>query len=203
MDRMTTRLPGIKISLRDWRVDDLNTHARWLAPGQRWQELDGPYYPGPTLDEIPALIARQRVGIEAQQLPRPRSSLVIAHGQTDAPLGLVNWHWESVETHWPLIGILVYDPAHWQQGYGYEALGLWGDYLFRELPQIVRLDLRTWSGNQGMMRLALKLGFVEEARFRQARIVKNAYYDGLGYGVLRSEWTARYPNGFAASLRAS
>ncbi|MFP4438452.1 MAG: GNAT family N-acetyltransferase [Chloroflexaceae bacterium] len=200
MDRTMIQLPGVKISLRDWRVSDLDTHARRLVPGQRWQELDGPYYLGPTLDEIPALIARQRAGIMAPQLPWPRSSLVIAHAQTDAPLGLVNWHWESVETYWPLIGILIYDPAHWQQGYGYEALGLWGDYLFRELPQIVRLDLRTWSGNRGMMRLALKLGFVEEARFRQARIVKNVYYDGLGYGVLRSEWTARYPDGFAAGL---
>lgn len=200
MDRTMIQLPGVKISLRDWRVSDLDTHARWLVPGQRWQELDGPYYLGPTLDEIPALIARQRAGIMAPQLPWPRSSLVIAHAQTDAPLGLVNWHWESVETYWPLIGILIYDPAHWQQGYGYEALGLWGDYLFRELPQIVRLDLRTWSGNRGMMRLALKLGFVEEARFRQARIVKNVYYDGLGYGVLRSEWMARYPDGFAAGL---
>jgi len=37
---------------------------------------------------------------------------------------------------------VLYDPATWGQGLGYEALGLWGDYLFTELPKIARLDLR-------------------------------------------------------------
>ncbi len=51
-----------------------------------------------------------------------------------------------------------------------------------------------------MMRLATKLGYTLEARFRKARIVKGAYYDGLGYGLLREEWRERYPDGFAMRL---
>ena len=51
-----------------------------------------------------------------------------------------------------------------------------------------------------MMRLAQKLGYREEARFRNARIVDGHYYDGMGYGILREEWAARYPQGFAATL---
>jgi RimJ/RimL family protein N-acetyltransferase len=68
------------------------------------------------------------------------------------------------------------------------------------MPELARLDLRTWSGNHGMMALARKLGFIEEARFRKARIVDGAYHDGLGYGIRREEWATRYPDGFAASL---
>lgn len=68
------------------------------------------------------------------------------------------------------------------------------------MPELLRLDLRIWSGNHGMMALARKLGFQEEARFRKARILAGAVYDGMGYGVLREEWTARYQQGFAASL---
>jgi len=64
----------------------------------------------------------------------------------------------------------------------------------------VRLDLRTWSGNRGMMRLAEKLGYAQEARFRRARLVTGAYYDGMGYGVLREEWQRWYPHGFARCL---
>jgi RimJ/RimL family protein N-acetyltransferase len=64
------------------------------------------------------------------------------------------------------------------------------------MPHIVRLDLRTWSGNHGMMRLAEKLGYQQEARFRQARIVEGRYYDGLGYGILRAEWETQHPKGF-------
>jgi putative hydrolase of HD superfamily len=51
-----------------------------------------------------------------------------------------------------------------------------------------------------MMRLAEKVGYAEEARFRMARIVAGEYYDGMGYGVLRAEWEDRYPDGFAAHL---
>ncbi len=67
---------------------------------------------------------------------------------------------------------------------GYEALGLWSEYLFATMPRLPRLDLRTWSGNHGMMRLAEKLGYRLEARFRKARMVHGHYYDGMGYGIL-------------------
>jgi len=197
----TVHLDGRHIVLRDWRIPDLARDAAWSVPGQRWKELDGPYYPLPTTEETAAFVARKRTEIEGNAFPDPRSSLVIADKATDEFLGLVSWYWESQETHWLCVGLVIYDPAYWGQGRGYEALGLWSDYLFHALPAIVRLDLRTWSGNVGMMRVAEKLGYQLEARFRQARIVNGRYYDGLGYGVLRDEWARRYPLGFAAHVR--
>lgn len=115
-------------------------------------------------------------------------------------IGLVSRYWISEETQWAAIGIVIYDPAHWRQGIGYEALGLWTDYLFEQQPSWVRLDLRTWSGNTGMMQLAEKLGYTLEARFRKARVVNGQYYDGLGYGVLREEWQAHFPLGFRSTI---
>ena len=197
----STSIPGVRIALRDWRVADLERYAHWLGPGHRWQEFDGPYYPRPTAEQIADDIARKRARIEAGALPMPRRSLVVAPLDTDLLLGTVTWIWESEETNWLKVGIVLYDPEWWGRGIGYEALGLWSDYLFRAMPALVRLDLRTWSGNRGMMRLAEKLGYLEEARFRQARIVDGRYYDGLGYGVLRTEWERRYPAGFAAHLQ--
>ncbi len=191
-------LAGSKITLRDWTAADLDPYARWIAPGHEWQRLDGPYYPGPSLDEIPAIIERTRAKIDAADWQTPRARLVIA--RDDELIGVVSRYWISEETLWSAVGIVIYDPALWGQGIGYEALGLWSDYLFRASPEWVRLDLRTWSGNAGMMRLALKLGYQEEARFRMARIVEGQYYDGMGYGVLREEWEAHYPAGFVASL---
>lgn len=191
-------LQGKKITLRDWTLADLDPYAHWLAPGHHWQRLDGPYYPGPTPDEIPSLIEKTRARINAGNWSTPRTRLVIA--RADRLIGIVSRYWISEETNWSAVGITIYDPALWGQGIGYEALGLWSDYLFRAAPEWVRLDLRTWSGNHGMMRLALKLGYQEEARFRMARIVDGQYYDGMGYGVLRREWEARYPGGFSAHL---
>lgn len=189
-----------QIVLRDWRVEDLDAWAYWMQPHQRWHELDGPYYAKTGVQEIPELVERRRAAIENNDLPTPRTSLVIAERERDTLLGTVTWYWESEETWWLSVGISIFDPAYWQRGIGYEALGLWSQYLFDTLPQIARLDLRTWSGNKGMMRLAEKLGYREEARFRMARIVNSVHYDGMGYGVLRDEWHARYPDGFAAHL---
>ncbi len=191
-------LQGSKITLRDWTAADLDPYAGWLAPGHEWQRLDGPYYPRPNADEIPAIIERIRAKIATADWQTPRGRLVIA--RDDRLIGMVSRYWISEETNWSAVGIVIYDPALWGQGIGYEALGLWSDYLFRVAPEWVRLDLRTWSGNTGMMRLALKLGYQEEARFRMARIVEGQYYDGMGYGVLRHEWLERYSDGFAASL---
>lgn len=115
-------------------------------------------------------------------------------------MGMVSRYWISKETHWTAIGIMIFDPEKWGKGFGYQALGLWCQYLFDTQPLFVRLDLRTWSGNYGMMKLAAKLGFKEEAVFRMARIVEGEYYAGLGYGILRTEWEERFPAGFTASL---
>lgn len=197
------RLGGMRVDLRDMRVDDLERLAFWMDPDQRWHDLDGPYYPKTAKGSIPAMIEHRREAIESGESPEPRQSLVIVDRETDLLIGHVTWYWESEETRWLSVGVGLYDPALWGQGLGYEALGLWGDYLFGAMPDLARLDLRTWSGNAGMMRLAAKLGFQEEARFRKARIVQGVHYDGMGYGVLREEWQARYPDGFAASLTSS
>ena len=191
---------GKQIILRDWELEDLPAYAQWLQPGHEWKQLDGPYYAGPSREEIPEIIEDQRNAIEFADWAVPRHQLIIANQTDNRMIGQVSWYWISEETHWPALGIVIYDPQHWRKGIGYEALGLWSDYLFQAQPLFVRLDLRTWSGNAGMMRLAQKLGYREEARFRNARIVDGQYYDGMGYGILREEWAARYPQGFAASL---
>jgi putative hydrolase of HD superfamily len=191
---------GKQINLRDWEEGDLSDYAHWLQPGHDWKRLDAPYYPSPNADEIHEIVDDQRNAIEFADWPNPRQQLIIANLQDNQMIGQVSWYWISEETHWPALGIVIYDPQHWRRGIGYEALGLWSDYLLQAQPLFVRLDLRTWSGNTGMMRLAQKVGYREEARFRKARIVDGQYYDGMGYGILREEWTARYPLGFAATL---
>jgi putative hydrolase of HD superfamily len=189
-------LSSKNILIRDWRLHDLEPYAHWLQPGHKWQDFDGPYYARLEAAKIPDLIARLRERIIVKLWDDVRRDLVIARKTDEVLIGRVSWYWQSKETNWLSIGIAVYDPAIWGQGIGYEALGLWCEYLWTAVPTIVRLDLRTWSGNIGMMRLAEKLGFREEARFRQARIVNGEYYDGMGYGILREEWQAYYPDGF-------
>lgn len=194
------RLNGNRIALRDWREIDVAAWRQWMTPGQQWHQLDAPYYPKPTAEHTEQMAVKVRDRIRNGDWPTPRQRVVIALRDTDELIGMVSWSWESEATWWPQVGIAIFDPNDWGKGIGFEALGLWSQYLFDHLPQIVRLDLRTWSGNTGMMRLAEKLGYVREATFRQARIVDGVYYDSVGYGVLRGEWQRRYPDGFGSVL---
>ncbi len=52
-----------------------------------------------------------------------------------------------------------------------------------------------------MGRLAEKLGFREEARFREAVVVGGRRFDGMGYGVLRAEWEACHPSSLETVVR--
>ncbi|MEL6309369.1 MAG: GNAT family protein [Chloroflexota bacterium] len=197
---MTLIIEGKRLRLRDLKLEDIPHGEKWLHPDNEWHKTNGPYFPPAPADRIPDIMAMWKRKIEEDNYPAPRMRLCIADSETDTIMGMVTRYWISEETNWTAIGITIWNPEHWGMGFGYEAFGLWCDYLFAEEQSFVRLDARTWSGNHGMMRLAEKLGFTQEATFRMARIVNDEYYDGLGYGILRSEWEARYPDGFGASL---
>jgi len=194
-------LPGNQIYLRDWQVEDLPEYRKWLVGDHLWKKFDGPYYP--KMDEAKADEHLKKIEkrIEESYFPAPRQKLVIADKLTNAFIGDVGRYWTSKETNWLCIGIIIYNKAFWGKGLGFEAYGLWCQYLFDQMPELVRLDMRSWSGNKGLMKLAEKLGFQLEATFRKARIVEGKYFDGVGYGVLREEWEALYPNGFEKHLK--
>lgn len=200
-------MQGRRIALRDIRLDDLAAYATWHKPGQRWQDSDGPDLGAPSTPEEDAAwlekrLAQLRERIETGAFSDPRTRLVIAERDGDRMIGEVSRYVEHKVLDWQAVGISIFDDSLWGRGRGYEALGLWVDYQFRSHPDWHRLMMGTWSGNVGMVRLAAKLGFVEEARYRRARHIRGEWYDSLGFGILREEWQARYPDGFAASLGA-
>jgi RimJ/RimL family protein N-acetyltransferase len=177
---------GKKVQLRSWQDSDRIPLLEALSPDRRWMKFDGPYFAKPSRDDLEGMVAAFSENFEGV------ARRLVISGPDDQLLGLVSWYWESFETRWPGIGIVLYDDAVWGKGLGFDALGLWCEYLFSNLD-IRRLDLRTWSGNKPMQRVALKLGFKEEARFRDARVVDGIIYDSVGFGILRAEWQARYP----------
>ena len=187
---------GKKVVLRDFVLSDLSVLEKWLMPNNEWRRFDGPYYRQASIDSAKKLLSELEQHIKLSDWPTPREKMAIAYKDGNRLIGRVAAYWISKETNWLAIGIDIFDPELWGFGLGYEALGLWIEYQFMNRAEICRLDIRTWSGNQRMIKLAKKLGFKEEARFRKARIVAGEYYDGLGYGILREEWEEKYPTGF-------
>ena len=58
---------------------------------------------------------------------------------------------------------------------------------FREL-NLNRIELGTFDDNIGMEKLAMKNGFKEEGRSRQAIWKEGRWKDILHFGLLRDEW---------------
>jgi len=182
------RLEGKNIVVRDWIMEDLELYKFWNIGYHLWMDFDGPYYPKMDDFELKFNVDYITAIIENKRRSKPRKRLVIALKDTNQLIGTISWYWQSRETNWKSIGITLYDEKLWGRTYGFQALELWIEYLFNSDSELIRLDLRTWSGNIRMIKLAEKLGFQEEARFRKARIVKGKYFDGLAMGILKEEW---------------
>lgn len=158
-------------------------------PDRPWHDTNGPYFGRPAQAELDA-VRRRLVETADAELPDPRTSLAVVRRSDDLLVGSVSWYFESEETDWRRMGIVLWDEAVWGQGLGAEALALWTGYLF-ERTDALRLDVATYSGNPGMIALARRLGFVEEARIRRARRWAGGVHDAVVLGVLREEWQHR------------
>lgn len=199
-------IQGVKVRLRDWQRSDLPVYESWIMPPEGgadtagehdWQRFDGPFYPNFTAEGAQGWLATLRGRVESAEWPVPRTTAVIADAADDTFIGQVSWyHWEQPSEDdgqgsrvlaLRSLGVSIYSPEYWSGGYGTEAMKLWVDYLFT-VSDSHRLDLETWSGNAGMCRVAEKLGFREEARIREARMVRGELFDRMIYGILRREW---------------
>ncbi len=174
----------MKINIRPIVEKDIDIMAFWTQIGMKWQETNGPYFGEDAIDE-------KWIQSKKKQFQESKSNFKYLQAivdENDNMLGTVNWYWKSIETYWMEIGIVIYDDKNWGKEIGKKALTIWINYLFDSNPELVRIGLTSWSGNIRMIKLAKKLGMQEEARYRNARIVKGLYYDSLSYGILKDEW---------------
>lgn len=147
-----------------------------------WKQWDAPYFEHHSLpyDEF-CEKAENRVNRQAVQ------GIFVE----DELIGTVSYYWECEKTRWLELGIVIFNPAYWNGGYGTEALRRWSAIVFHMHPQIERVGFTTWSGNKRMIAVGEKLGFSREARIRKVRYYQGVYYDSIRYGLTREEWNTR------------
>lgn len=185
-------LEGEKVRLRDWRPSDLRSLEDLLDPARPWHKTNGPYFGTPTAAAV-ASTAIELTTTEAER-PDPRASLAVCDLGDGRLIGRVSWYWESRQTDWRRMGLVIYDERYWGGGFGTDALRQWTTYLFSRTDTL-RLDFATCSGNPGMIAVGRRLGFVEEGRFRRARRWSGGVHDAVVCGVLREEWEQLAPSG--------
>jgi RimJ/RimL family protein N-acetyltransferase len=186
---MNVRIEGKKVVLRDITPQDIEQIYYWdyLAEDREHLRWNSPYKPLPPATVYDYFVKYKR-DLEIAGTEEPRHRLII---EIDGVLkGIVGRYFIDEATNWFEIGLAIFDSRYWSGGYGTDAFQLWIDYLFTHLDT-VRLGIGTWSGNERMIGLAKKVGMIEEARVRKARIVRGEYYDAIKMGMLREEWEAR------------
>lgn len=178
----------INIVLRELEIEDLEDYLYWNHPSREFHKFNGPYFEKDNEEELMQYIDSLRERFLEGEKNVFKNKKIIANKENNDIVGSVNWYWESEETFWMEIGVVIFNEEYWGQGIGYEALKIWIDEIFNEHPKLIRIGLTTWSGNERMMKLAEKLGLNKEAVYRKARIVNNEYFDSVSYGILKEEW---------------
>lgn len=105
----------------------------------------------------------------------------------ETPVGIVSYYYEDQQKIWLEIGCVLHQANTWNKGLGTRAMKLWVNHLFTFLD-VPRIGLTTWSGNERMIQVAMKLGMQQEARIRKVRYYQGMYYDSIRMGMLREEW---------------
>ena len=158
-------------------------YERWNDKSREAFKYDAPYFNedlGNSINYCKKLIA------EGQPEPYRRFEIETKDGKHIGFLGA--GHFKNIND--VQLGISIMEDTLWSKGLGTEAFSLLVDYIFTA-HNLTRLGYSTWSGNERMMRLGKKLGFVEEGRIRRSCFVRGVFYDGMDMGILREEWLAR------------
>jgi len=177
-------LRGERVVLRDQRPSDVDARLRWLTTEIEWGYWDAPWEGNdPLPPERVEEVRRGMLDAMRNPLPTPRTRLFVE--LVNGPLiGWVNSYDHDPVDRSVWVGIDICESAQWGRGLGTEALRLWIDYLFANLD-LERIRMATWSGNERMIRVAEKLGFVLEERVPDAREVRGRRYDKVQFALTK------------------
>ena len=198
---MNTIATGKKAMLRDALPSDADAYVQWWTHGE-WLSYDAPWEATAKTFPNEEAVERFRQGFAKQfidDLPTPRTRAIIATRGGD-PIGWVNSYSEKRFPDVTSVGIDICDDTHLNQGLGTEALQLWVDYLFGN-TDLHRVGVGTYSFNPRMVRVAEKVGFVQEGADREIVLWQGQWPDRIRFSMLRAEWE-RLNTGRAASSTA-
>ncbi|MEZ4668757.1 MAG: GNAT family protein [Anaerolineae bacterium] len=177
---LSTLLEGTRLHLTPLSNSDVPTIARWQLDSEYLRLLDAnPAYPK----------NESQIADWLREGQRGRDNFLFGIRVTanDDLIGFVELG-EVMWTHrnaW--LAIAIGERDYRGRGYGYEAMSLTLDFVFREL-NLHRIQLTVFSYNEAAIRLYEKLGFHREGVFREHLERDGQRFDMYLYGILKREW---------------
>ena len=124
-------------------------------------------------------------------LENNRHVFSILDQKTDRAIGHCMFFNVDAVNRTAMLGIVIGEKDHWDQGFGQEAVNLLLDYGFN-LLNLSNVMLGTFSFNQRALACYRKVGFKEIGRRREARIVGDRKFDVILMDILASEFESPF-----------
>lgn len=180
------------IILRDMVESDIEDDIRWNTIETEWALWDAPWEMEVELPKFNSVKYRAE---QLKRINRPPEGIRWGFeldtaggthiGSVSSYLINENWDWIPLKDVLPgqivyrTLGIEICDSRYWSRSLGTQAMAAFIQYYLEN--GIQNLCLQTWSGNDRMIRCALRLGFKECHREIRNREVCGGLYDGLTY----------------------
>jgi len=178
------------VVLRDQIPADIQDHRRWLTTETAWLDWDAPWEGNDPLANRRYLEKMER---QLQQpLPAIRSTLEICHAD-GTHVGRVNAYYINKDNAKLAVGITLRESRYWGKGLGTQAFCLWLAYQFSATGK-KKIYCQTWSGNNRMIKLAIKCHFAEHERIKAVREVRGQWYDALTFVLTPEVFFALHPD---------
>ena len=176
-------LTGEKCYLSPCRPEDAERWAEWFNDLEVTIPLGDEAY-------TPTSLKAEQDAIQ-DVLRNNRHVFSIVDLETDQVIGRCLFFNVDAVNRTAMLGIVIGEKDHWDQGYGQEAINLLLDYGFN-LLNLHNVMLGTFSFNQRAVRCYEKVGFKLIGRRREARIIAGRKSDLILMDMLAGEFESPY-----------
>jgi len=175
------RITGERVTLREFRQEDISAIRSWLTDSATTSALGGVYMRPQTWEQseryLSSLLEGDAGGI----------NLVIADKSTLRYMGQCSLMMvDQTARHAELAVVMC--PAYQKQGLGAEGIRLMLSFAFRQM-NLHRVYLKVRADNAAAIRCYEKCGFTREGTLRAHAYADGQYKDVLMMGILAPEFT--------------
>jgi RimJ/RimL family protein N-acetyltransferase len=115
-------------------------------------------------------------------------AIAIIEVATGRMVGTCQFYRSAPCIHGCELGYIIHEPADRRRGFASQAVRLFSDHLFAEIPTFFRQQLMIEVWNTASWRLAERCGFVREGLLRSAGFGKGDPSDCFLYSRTRKDW---------------